>query len=390
MKIGVIAHLKHAIRAPFAGGLEMHTFLLCKLLRRRGHDVTLFAAEGSAMGLGLEAICNETGQTHSSEEQKFRHEHRLYLALMENLRESDFDIIHNNSLHYLPLALADGLPMPMVTVLHTPPFWEMEGSILHNKSRNSSFVAVSAVIQDLWAPITKVNRVIHNGIDLKQFRFTPVPSVHSYLVWSGRIVPEKGLHLAILAARRAGVNLRIAGPIADHLYFEKNIRPLLSEQTSYVGHLNHFELADLIGGARAILFTPLWEEPYGLVLAEALACGTPVASFGRGAVAEILDETCGIIVPPDNVAALAQAAHDVQRLSRSDCRQRAEAIADSGSMINQYEDLYRQLILRDSPRPDSRRSPFHGFPDTSNSRALLDHYIAQVPAMGSEIPASLR
>jgi glycosyltransferase involved in cell wall biosynthesis len=221
MKIGVIAHLKHAIRDPFAGGLEMHTFSLCQLLRRRCHEVTLFAAAGSAKGLGLEAICHETGKAPVNAEQQFRYEHRLYLSLMEKLRERSFDIIHNNSLHYLPLALANCLPMPMVTPLHTPPFWEMEGSIRHNNSRNSSFVAVSATICELWTPITRIDRIIHNGIDLTKFRFAPTPSARSYVVWSGRIVPEKELHLAILAARQAGLTIQIAGPIADQGYFER-------------------------------------------------------------------------------------------------------------------------------------------------------------------------
>jgi glycosyltransferase involved in cell wall biosynthesis len=163
---------------------------------------------------------------------------------------------------------------------------------------------------------------------------------------------------------------------------------LLNRQASYAGHLNHSELADLIRGARAFLFTPLWEEPYGLVLAEALACGTPVASFGRGAVAEIVDETCGIIVPPDDVAALARAAHDVQFLSRSDCRKRAEAIADAGSMVKKYEDLYRHLILRHKPKRD--RLDVRSFPAISTPRALLDYYVAHLPTIGSEIPRGLR
>jgi glycosyltransferase involved in cell wall biosynthesis len=388
MKIGIIAHLKHAIRDPFAGGLEMHTFSLCKLLRRHGHTVTLFAAAGSANDLGLEAICNPIATDHESSDKQFRQEHRLYFDLMQKLRERDFDVIHNNSLHYLPLALAGCLPMPMVTVLHTPPFWEMEGSIRHSKSQNSSFVAVSATIRDMWATITSIDRVIYNGIDLKKFRCEPAPAGNAYVVWSGRIVPEKGLHLAILAARQAGLTIRVAGPISDQGYFERDVRPLLNDRVIYAGHLNHFELADLIGGARALFFTPLWEEPYGLVLAEALACGTPVASFRRGAVAEILDETCGIIVPPNDVAALAQAAHDVQLLSRSDCRKRAEAIADAESMVAEYENFYRQLILRN--RSQRERITVRHFPKPLTPRALLDYYVAHVPKIGSEIPRGLR
>jgi glycosyltransferase involved in cell wall biosynthesis len=390
MKVGVIAHLKYPIREPFAGGLEMHTFSLCRSLRRRGHKVTLFAAAGSADGLGLEVCSDNKQKTQIGAEEQFRHEHRTYFKLMEHLRNRDFDIIHNNSLHYLPPAMAGRLPMPMVTVLHTPPFWEMEGSIIKSDAANCSFVAVSSVIKDLWAPITKTECVIHNGIDLNKFGFAPVPAPSPYVVWSGRIVPEKGLHLAILAARSAGLNLRIAGPISDLRYFEREIKPSLSESTIYVGHLSQKHLAELVGGAQAFLFTPLWEEPYGLVLAEALACGTPVVSFARGAVAEILDESCGIVVPPNDVGMLAQAAHDAQFLRRPDCRKRAEEIADADTMIEQYEDLYRRLILRGSRAPGSLESLPGAFTETLDPRALLNHYMAHCPAIASEIPLGLR
>jgi glycosyltransferase involved in cell wall biosynthesis len=385
MKIGVIAHVKHPISDPFAGGLEMHTYALCTGLRRRGHDVTLFAAAGSADCLGLETICEPTAQAPGG----FRHEHEIYLTLMENLRRRDFDIIHNNSLHYVPPALAGGLSIPMLTVFHTPPFWEMEGSIMSTATPNSRFVAVSSFIRDVWATITPVEDVIHNGIDLTKFRFTPVSAAAPYAVWSGRIVPEKGLHLAIPAARQAGLNLLIAGPVSDRSYFERAIQPLLDEQARYVGHLNQSDLAALIGGARALLFTPLWNEPFGLVLAEALACGTPVASFARGAVAEILDETCGIIVPADDVAALAQAVRSVQGLRRADCRKRAKAIADSVTMIAHYEALYRRLILTTKPAFGREMAP-PGFLQISCPRGLLDHYEASLPVIASEIPLGLR
>lgn len=389
MKIGIIAHLKHPIREPFAGGLEMHTYAICNALRQRGHDVTLFAAAGSSENIGLKAIRGEVGNPGLGTADEFREEHRIYLRLMEDLHASDFDIIHNNSLHYLPVALAGTLPMPMVTVLHTPPFWEMEGGIKRNPSSNSHFIAVSSYIRDLWTPITSVNRVIYNGIDLGKFTISRHPAPTPYLAWSGRIVPEKGLHLALRAAQQAGMNLRIAGPISDRLYFERAIRPLLGQRACYVGHLNQSDVANLIGGARAFLFTPLWDEPYGLVLAEALACGTPVASFARGAVGEILDDTCGVIVPSDDVAALARAAHDAQHLSRRHCRKRAEKIANSGNMISQYEAFYRQLI---SGRTPAAAIPFlpGSFPEPPNSRALLDHYLYNLPAMSSNIPPGLR
>lgn len=126
MRIGIIAHLKYPIAEPFAGGLEMHTHLLARSLRDRGHDVTIFASSRSEPGLGLEAICSETAistvGTAEAPDVAFFKEHHAYLSLMGELRHRRFDVIHNNSLHYIPVTMADSLPMPMVTTLHTPPF----------------------------------------------------------------------------------------------------------------------------------------------------------------------------------------------------------------------------------------------------------------------------
>jgi hypothetical protein len=124
MKIGVIAHLKHAIREPYAGGLEMHTRFLCEQLQKRRHAVTLFAARGTDMAC-TEPVCDPIHDNADS----FATEHGIYGDLMNQLQNADFDIVHRNSLHYLPIAMASVLPMPMVTTLHTPPFWEMEGSL---------------------------------------------------------------------------------------------------------------------------------------------------------------------------------------------------------------------------------------------------------------------
>ncbi len=348
MRIAIVAHLKHAIREPFAGGLEMHTHLLAHALRTRGHDVTLFASTRSDTSAGLEAICDETallgtGVAEANDIAFFR-EHHAYLSLMTALRHRDFDLVHNNSLHYLPVAMADTLPVPMVTTLHTPPFCWLESGIRLCRSPTMRFVAVSEAIRAMWAPIAPVDRIVANGIDLDRFAYRRAPDAEPYLVWYGRIVPEKGLDLAIAAARRADMDLRIAGPISDAAWFEAEIAPRLGPRARYVGHLDHAALAALIGGARAFLCTPRWEEPYGLVVAEALACGTPVASFARGAIPAILDPSCGVLAAPDDPDALADAVRAAIALSRPACRRRAERHCDADAMIDGYERLYAEML----------------------------------------------
>jgi glycosyltransferase involved in cell wall biosynthesis len=350
LRIGIIAHLKHAIREPFVGGLESHTHLLGRVLRARGHNVTVFASTRSEPELGFEAICDETTLevvgAHEAADVPFFKEHHAYLALMNSLRHRDFDVIHNNSLHYLPVTMADALSMPMVTTLHTPPFCWLESGIRLCRSAQASFVAVSESIRNAWSPITKINRVVLNGIDLAQFKYRADPDPTPYLVWYGRIVPEKGLHLAIEAARIVGAELRIAGPILDHGYFETEIRPRLGDGVSHLGHLSHDDLSKIIAGARCFLCTPRWEEPYGLVVAEALACGVPVAAFARGAIPEILDPSCGVLAIPDDVKSLAVATLAAQKLVRRDCRRRAEILCDANTMITSYEQLYNELIIQ--------------------------------------------
>lgn len=357
MRIGIIAHLKHRIGEPFAGGLETHTHLLASGLRQRGHDVVVFASDGSDPSIGVEPICAETaisevGVAEAADVAFFR-EHHAYLKLMTGIGGRGFDVIHNNCLHYLPVAMADAVATPMLTTLHTPPFCWLESGVRICGSPRSTLVAVSDAIRRLWAPIAPVKGVVLNGIDLARFAFRPQPASDGYLAWSGRIVPEKGLHFAIDAAQLVGAPLRIAGPVANADYFEREIRPRLDARAIYLGHLDHVELAEVIGGATALLFTPCWEEPYGLVAAEALACGVPVAAFARGAMPEILNEACGVLAAPDNAEALADAVIKARRLERRNCRLRAERHCDADLMVSVYERLYAQMI---SPSGTAERS----------------------------------
>jgi glycosyltransferase involved in cell wall biosynthesis len=186
--------------------------------------------------------------------------------------------------------------------------------------------------------------VILNGVDLAKFRYHPTPAAKPYLVWYGRIVPEKGLHFAIDAARLAGMTLRFAGPLLNSAYFDEEIRPRLGDDTLYEGHLSHEELSALIGGARAFLCTPCWEEPYGLVVAEALACGVPVAAFARGAIPTILTAATGALAEPDDARSLADATREALTLRRADCRLRAETFCDAEVMVDGYEAIYRSVL----------------------------------------------
>ena len=344
MKIAVVAHLKYPIAEPFFGGLEMHTHLLCSKLTARGHEVTLFAAEGSRSA-ALETVAAPTSLL---EVDPFTSscihalEHEAYSAIMSRLQSGSFDVVHFNALHYLPLQQAASQAAPMVAVLHTPPF-ESLGSAVEATTGLVTYVAVSKALVEQWPPHVGAV-VIENGIDLDRFRFGPNADTDTFALWFGRIVPEKGLHLAIDAARASGLPLRIAGPINEIGYWDAEIAPRLGAGVTYLGHLEQDEIAAILGRASVMVCTPCWEEPFGLVVAESLACGTPVAGFARGALPDILDASCGRLAPADDVDALVKAIKTCLTLDRRPCRARAEALFDADVMITRYEALYRSVI----------------------------------------------
>lgn len=156
-------------------------------------------------------------------------------------------------------------------------------------------------------------------------------------------MPEKGTHLAVQAAALAGVPLLLAGPVMDAGYFDDAVRPWLGRGIDHVGHLRTDELAELVGSASVCLVTPCWEEPYGLVVAESMSCGTPVAGFARGAVPELAGPRHARLVVPGDVGALAVALVEAMDLDRDEVRAHAVATCSVEAMIDGYENLYRAL-----------------------------------------------
>jgi len=346
LRIAIIGHLKYPIAQPFAGGLEMHTHLLARHLIARGHDVTLFAADGSDPALHPVCFGPPTGISSETVSKATidAAELRAYAKIVPAVAAGAFDVVHNNSLHFLPLTEAARIPAPMLTTFHTPPFEELDYGVVHRGRRDIRFVGVSEVVRGMWHDVVGLDDVVMNGIELGQFAACLDAPSQPTALWYGRFVPEKGAHLAIAAARLAGMRLRLVGPQNDAAYWRDFIAPALGPDVTYLGHFDHAALAAEIGRASVAVITPRWEEPYGLVVAEALACGTPVAGFARGALPELLDEATGQLVPADDVAALARALPAAAALSRQACRSRAEALCDARVMIDRYEALYHRML----------------------------------------------
>ncbi|MCU1513467.1 MAG: glycosyltransferase family 4 protein [Microbacteriaceae bacterium] len=348
LRICLIASSRFPVAEPFVGGLEAHTHALAGALKARGHEVSLFAGPGSDPALGvheLDVAVLSVSQLARADvgaaPEEWMREHHAYLSLMLDLSRTGadrFDVVHNNSLHHLPVAMASAIEVPIVTTLHTPPTPWLESAMIL-APHESHFVAVSSSTSESWAHAVP-STVIMNGVDTGLWR--PGPGGER-AIWFGRLVPEKAPHLAIEAARLAGIPIDLAGPILDRAYFSRCVSPLLGEGVRYLGHLDHAQLVDVVGSSCVTVATPVWDEPYGLVAAESLACGTPVAAFAMGALPEIVDDTCGRLAVPGDTASLAEAMKESTRLSRDDARSRALEFCSLDRMVDQYERLYLGL-----------------------------------------------
>lgn len=363
MKIAIVGLLHHPIAEPFAGGMESHTWWLAKKLQQRGHNVTLFASGDSDQSLGLQPCIEASFEANPKAKTLTGRQvcnTTAYAKVISHICRGGFDVIHNNALHPFLLTNAADLPTPMLAVLHTPVYEELAAAVQYASARNTlgrlATVCVSQSLAKAWRAFTPTS-VVYNGIDVDSWPFsTECPAGDA--LWYGRMVPEKAPHLAIQAALKAGLKIEIAGPISDQTYFDNNIAALVDGQrVRYLGHLPQSDLRQALSRARVFLNTPVWEEPYGFVYAEALASGTPVATFDSGAAREILTDDCGAIAHERTVNALADAVQTALGLSRRACRERAQSFCHIDSMIEGYELLYQQLIERQQRA--SRRRPQH-------------------------------
>ena len=380
MRIALIAPNRFPIRQPFAGGLEAHVWHLTRALVQEGHQVTLFAERDSDPALGHPRLTVSALSRSAAASRPFpmpgavfESDHHAYVELMSNLAAggaADFDVIHNHSLHQVPIVMAPRVGTPMLSTLHTPPFSWLESAIGATGGAGVRFAAVSRHTATAWSRVVDRVMVVRNGVDVDRW---PVGPGGSYLVWSGRITPEKGPHLAVAAARRSGRRLVLAGPIGNADYFRRKIQPHLGATAHYAGHLDQKRLASLVGGAAAALVTPLWDEPYCLVVAEALACGTPVGRRSPGAAyRKWLTRNPAGLVESNDVAAMAAAIPEVIRLPRARVRERAITKCGARTMVAHYLAIYRALIdNQDGGRNDRLlRAPSRSRPSRQSDQHL--------------------
>lgn len=356
LRVAVIGSARFGAGEPFAGGLEAHTHTTAVALQAAGHRVTVFAGPASAgFPPGLNVVPIVARQPDFSTCQRSdtsvppgvaRELDRGYRDVLAQVTEPGrFDVVHNNSLHYLPPLLDSALGVPMVHVLHCPPFADLELAHRHRRHHDArprgAVVAVSQSVARQWEALADV--IVPNGVDTDAWRPLDL-AITDRCVWAGRCVPEKAPHLAIDAARAAGREITLVGPVQHPEYFRTEVQPRLGADAVWAGHVDRAELRALFSSSGVGVVTPQWDEPFGLVIAEMLACGLPVAAFERGAVASVIEAGVGVLAGPGAVDELATAINSAAGLDRAVCRKYAMGRLSAVAMIDRYIRLYRRAM----------------------------------------------
>ncbi len=345
MRIAQIAPLWESVPPTTYGGIELVVSLLTDELVRRGHEVTLFAS-GDSQTLGrLEAICPKALRCLEIDvsPEYFNNIHQTLQLNKLFEQSSQFDIIHSH-IGMATFPYANLLKIPIVHTLHGP---------------------VPSIEEDLWRYVNKQNFIsisnaqrrndlglnyvatVYNGINTQKYPLYAQPNSPPYLAFLGRFSPEKGPHLAIEIAKRVGLPLKMAGKVdvVDRLYFENEIKPQIDgEQIEFLGEANHAMKCELMGRALATLFPITWQEPFGLVMIESMALGTPVIAMKMGSTPEVIaDGETGFLC--QNIEECIAAVKNIDKISRVACRDRVVENFSVRCMVDAYEAVYQQLLL---------------------------------------------
>jgi glycosyltransferase involved in cell wall biosynthesis len=339
MKIAQIAPLWIEVPPQSYGGVEYIVSLLTDELIRRGHDVTLFATANSKTNAKLVPIWPKGLFYSPAINDPFSVFGLMYKEFFA--RQEEFDIIHDHCDFYFT-PVSDFVSRPVVSTLHNT--ITEEKYILFKKNPKVNYVAISHDQKKL-GPGINIVKTIYHGIPFKKYEFNNNPE--GYLLWLSNITPDKGLTEAIEIAKMAGENLIISGPIfSQHAdFFEYRIKPLIDgKQIQFVGEANFEKKVQLLKNAKAFLF-PIFkrQEPFGLVVIEALACGTPVITANSGAMPELVQNgKTGFIINSNEEAV--EAIKKIDSISRLECRRHVIKRFSVRRMVNNYERLYKNIL----------------------------------------------
>jgi glycosyltransferase involved in cell wall biosynthesis len=344
MRIAQIAPLTEAVPPKLYGGTERVVSFLTEELVAMGHDVTLFASGDSVTRAKLEAVWPRALRLNSTV-RDFMGPHML---LMERVRQMahEFDVLHFH-MDYWPASLFSRQGVPFVTTLHG----RLDLPELRPVFAGLPPMSVVSISDSQRLPLPEANFIatIHHG--LPEYLLTPRPTTQDYIAFLGRICSEKRPDRAIRIARAAGIKLRLAAKVdrADIDYHESTIKPMLGPDADLIGEIDDRNKPEFLSGAKALLMPIDWPEPFGLVMIEAMACGTPVIAYGHGSVPEIIEDgVTGFIVNSEEEAVAA--LRRIDDLSRTRIRAEFERRFTARRMAEDYLDTYERLMVPKSDR----------------------------------------
>jgi len=354
LRIAQIAPLWITIPPLKYGGIERIIAMLCDGLTDKGHEVTLFASPGSKTKAKLISVFDkpllEAGIPWANPVWNLRNLSKAF----EMANADTFDIIHTH-LDLWALFFHNLTKTPVIHTMHNPLYRTNADASKDDRLRlfaeeakriNIVFISQSAKAQAMVKFPPERIRVIYNGIDLSHFKFNPKGGEH--FVWIARMNKHKGVGNAIAAAEKLGVKLLLAGRIdpTQVKYFETYIKPHLNEKIKYVGELTEQQLSDFYGPAKACLYPIEWEEPFGLIVAESMACGTPVIAYRRGSMPELIKDGKTGFVVESNLDLLIEAMKKVNQIDRALVRKRVEERFSKERMVDDYEKTYYEIIAK--------------------------------------------
>lgn len=343
MKIAIIVNPLIPVPPKQYGGIERIVFMLIQELKKNGHGVTLFANEDSVPG------CKLVGY---KEHYPYRLTDMIKInALTTSIAFDDFDLVHTFG-RMSNIALLMRFKLPKIVSYQLPPTISQVKKAMKLAAKNTlHFTACSGFIAAKIAAEGLNVVAIHNGVDVDEYTFNPSVAADAPLMFLGRIQPEKGTHIAIDVALATGRDLIIAGNVPQEphhvAYFEERIKPQIDgKRIRYVGPVDNIQKNEYLSVASALLMPITWDEPFGIVMAEALACGTPVIAFNRGAAPEVVIEAqTGFLCETE--AEMSEAVYKIHTIDRRGCRYIAEQRFSAGVIGKKYQDLYQKLTGRE-------------------------------------------
>ena len=339
MKIAQVAPLYESVPPQAYGGTERVVSYLTEELVRQEHDITLFASGDSITQATLYSMSPRALRLDERCWDPIAH----HIVMLEHVFQytSDFDLVHFH-IDYIHFPLVSRASVASLTTLHG----RLDIPDLVPMHQTFPSIPLVSISQDQRQPLPDVNwrGTVYHGLPADLYTFCDQPG--HYLAFLGRISPEKRVDRAIEIAKRVGMPLKIAAKVdpADRTYFETSIKPLLQHPlVEYIGEIGEHDKNDFLGNAYALLFPIDWPEPFGLVMIESLACGTPVVAYRHGSVPEVLEEgVTGYMV--DDLEAAVEAVPRVITLDRRQCRQVFEERFSVHRMASDYLHIYQRLL----------------------------------------------